>query len=52
MHVDEKLVSTDGFLINQTVALIRLCEPFMDPKGSKVRRLVWWFRFIVGVYCV
>lgn len=35
MHVDEAVVSSDGFIINQTVSLLRLCEPFLDSKGPK-----------------
>lgn len=37
MQVDQKLVSSDGFMINVTVCLDQLCEPFMDASFSKVR---------------
>lgn len=38
-HTDPKLVSSDGFMINVTVCLDRLCEPFMDATFSKVNRI-------------
>lgn len=37
MQVDQKQVSSDGFMINVTVCLDQLCEPFMDATFSKVR---------------
>ncbi len=37
LQVDQKLVSSDGFMINITVCLDQLCEPFMDASFSKVR---------------
>ena len=37
MQVDQKQVSSDGFMINLTVCLDQLCEPFMDATFSKVR---------------
>ncbi len=36
MQVDQKSVSSDGFMINVTVCLDQLCEPFMDASFSKV----------------
>ena len=39
MQVDAKLVSSDGFMINVTACLDRLCEPFMDASFSKVHRI-------------
>lgn len=39
MRVDEKTVSSDGFMMNITVALDVLCEPFMDSTFSKVDRI-------------
>ena len=39
MQVDPKTVSTDGFMINLTTSLDRLCEPFMDATFSKVDRI-------------
>lgn len=37
MQVDQKQVSSDGFLVNVTVCLDQLCEPFMDATFSKAR---------------
>ena len=39
MRVDKKTVSSDGFMINITVCLDQLCEPFMDATFSKVDRI-------------
>lgn len=39
MRVDQQTVSSDGFMINVTVCLDQLCEPFMDATFAKVRRL-------------
>lgn len=39
MQVDRKLVSSDGFMVNVTVILDRLCEPFMDATFSKIDRI-------------
>ncbi|KAI9875503.1 MAG: hypothetical protein M1830_008404 [Pleopsidium flavum] len=39
MQVDQKSVSSDGFMINVTVCLDQLCEPFMDATFSKIDRI-------------
>jgi ubiquitin conjugation factor E4 B len=39
MQVNPKVVSTDGFMVNVTVILDRLCEPFMDASFSKIDRI-------------
>ncbi len=39
MQVDQKMVSSDGFMINVTTCLDQLCEPFMDATFSKVDRI-------------
>ena len=39
MQVDQKTVSSDGFMINITVCLDQLCEPFMDATFSKIDRI-------------
>jgi ubiquitin conjugation factor E4 B len=39
MRVDRKTVSSDGFMVNVTVILDRLCEPFMDATFSKIDRI-------------
>ncbi|RMZ66057.1 ubiquitin conjugation factor E4 [Pyrenophora seminiperda CCB06] len=39
LQVDRKLVSSDGFMVNVTVILDRLCEPFMDATFSKIDRI-------------
>lgn len=39
LQVDQKLVSSDGFMINMTVCLDQLCEPFMDAAFSKIDRI-------------
>ncbi|ROV97088.1 hypothetical protein VMCG_07455 [Cytospora schulzeri] len=45
MQVDPKQVASDGFMINVTVVLDHLCEPFMDTTFSKVDRIdVGYFR--------
>jgi ubiquitin conjugation factor E4 B len=45
IQVDPKEVSSDGFMINVTVILDTLCEPFMDSTFSKVGRIdVNYFR--------
>lgn len=37
MQVDQRLVSSDGFMWNVTTCLDQLCEPFMDATFTKVR---------------
>ena len=39
MQVDQKMVSSDGFMINVTVCLDQLCEPFMDATFLKIDRI-------------
>jgi ubiquitin conjugation factor E4 B len=39
MQVDKTKVSSDGYMINLTVCLDQLCEPFMDSTFSKVDRI-------------
>jgi ubiquitin conjugation factor E4 B len=39
MRPDEKQISSDGFMMNVTVILDELCEPFMDSTFSKVSRI-------------
>ncbi|KNG44905.1 ubiquitin conjugation factor e4 [Stemphylium lycopersici] len=39
IQVDRKTVSSDGFMVNVTVILDRLCEPFMDATFSKIDRI-------------
>jgi len=39
IQVDEKQVSSDGFLMNVTVVLDGLCEPFMDSTFSKISKI-------------
>ena len=39
IQVDEATVSSDGFMINITVCLDQLCEPFMDASFSKIDRI-------------
>ena len=36
LQVDPETVSTDGFMINTALVLLKLCEPFIDPKSGKV----------------
>lgn len=38
LQVDQKQVSTDGFMFNITTCLDQLCEPFMDAAFTKVRK--------------
>ncbi|KAG7285408.1 hypothetical protein NEMBOFW57_010035 [Staphylotrichum longicolle] len=45
IQVDPREVSSDGFMLNVTVILDTLCEPFMDSTFSKVGRIdVNYFR--------
>ncbi|KAK4141167.1 ubiquitin elongating factor core-domain-containing protein [Dichotomopilus funicola] len=45
LQVDQREVSSDGFMVNVTVILDTLCEPFMDSTFSKVGRIdVDYFR--------
>lgn len=39
MRPDPKAVSSDGFMINITVVLDRLCDPFMDASFTKIDRI-------------
>jgi ubiquitin conjugation factor E4 B len=39
MRVDKKTVSSDAIMVNVTVILDRLCEPFMDATFSKIDRI-------------
>lgn len=39
LQVDAKTVSTDGFMVNVTVILDRLCEPFMDAAFAKIDKI-------------
>lgn len=39
LQVDYKTVSSDAFMVNITVTLDRLCEPFMDATFSKIDRI-------------
>ncbi|KAI9829054.1 MAG: hypothetical protein M1832_000077 [Thelocarpon impressellum] len=39
MAVDNTTVSSDGFMVNVTVCLDQLCEPFMDATFSKIDRI-------------
>lgn len=39
LQVDWASVSSDGFMVNITTVLDRLCEPFMDATFSKVHRI-------------
>lgn len=38
-YPDKKTLSTDGFMLNVSVILDRLCEPFMDSTFSKAHRI-------------
>lgn len=38
-QVDPAMISSDGFMINVTVCLDQLCEPFMDATFSKIDRI-------------
>ncbi|KAK4213002.1 ubiquitin elongating factor core-domain-containing protein [Rhypophila decipiens] len=45
LQVDPREVSSDGFMVNVTVVLDYLCQPFMDSTFSKVERIdVNYFR--------
>ncbi|KAI9886767.1 MAG: Aminolevulinate dehydratase [Watsoniomyces obsoletus] len=45
MRIDDRLISSDGFMINVTICLDQLCEPFMDATFSKIDRIeVDYFR--------
>ncbi|KAF2845765.1 hypothetical protein T440DRAFT_522347 [Plenodomus tracheiphilus IPT5] len=39
IQVDKATVSSDGFMVNVTIILDRLCEPFMDATFSKIDRI-------------
>jgi ubiquitin conjugation factor E4 B len=39
IRVDYKTVSSDGFMLNVTVVLDMLCDPFMDATFSKIDRI-------------
>ncbi|KAF2262301.1 ubiquitin fusion degradation protein-like protein UfdB [Lojkania enalia] len=39
LQVDPKKVSSDGFMVNITIILDRLCDPFMDATFSKIDRI-------------
>jgi ubiquitin conjugation factor E4 B len=39
LQVDPKKVSSDGFMLNVTVILDRLCDPFMDATFTKIDRI-------------
>ena len=39
MQVDQRLVSSDGFMWNVTTCLDYLCEPFMDATFTKIDRI-------------
>ena len=39
MQVDPKAVASNGFMVNVTVCLDQLCEPFMDATFSKIDRI-------------
>jgi len=39
LQVDQNMVSSDGFMINVTMCLDGLCEPFMDASFSKIDRI-------------
>ncbi|KAF2013691.1 hypothetical protein BU24DRAFT_244034 [Aaosphaeria arxii CBS 175.79] len=39
LQVDPKTTASDGFMVNVTVMLDRLCEPFMDATFSKIDRI-------------
>jgi len=39
MRVDYKTVSSDGFMLNVTIVLDQLCEPFMDASFSKIEKI-------------
>mmetsp|Transcript_9577 Transcript_9577/g.28938 ORF Transcript_9577/g.28938 Transcript_9577/m.28938 type:complete len:1092 (+) Transcript_9577:200-3475(+) len=37
MHFDPKTVSSDGFMLNVDAVLLKVCEPFLDPKSAKLK---------------
>eukprot|EP00188_Purpureofilum_apyrenoidigerum_P005009 Plantae.Rhodophyta-Purpureofilum_apyrenoidigerum.ctg6129.p1 GENE.Plantae.Rhodophyta-Purpureofilum_apyrenoidigerum.ctg6129~~Plantae.Rhodophyta-Purpureofilum_apyrenoidigerum.ctg6129.p1 ORF type:complete len:696 (+),score=141.57 Plantae.Rhodophyta-Purpureofilum_apyrenoidigerum.ctg6129:410-2497(+) len=37
MHFDPKVVSSDGFMLNINAVLLKVCEPFLDPKSAKLK---------------
>ncbi|KAI9717694.1 MAG: hypothetical protein M1828_007097 [Chrysothrix sp. TS-e1954] len=39
MRPDDRYISSDGFMVNITVCLDMLCEPFMDATFSKINRI-------------
>ncbi|KAL4873198.1 hypothetical protein BDV12DRAFT_182436 [Aspergillus spectabilis] len=39
MQVDNKTVSSDGFMFNLTTCLDQLCQPFMDANFTKIDRI-------------
>ena len=39
LQVDEKAVSPDGMMVNITICLDQLCEPFMDSSFTKIDRI-------------
>lgn len=39
MHPDPKTISSDGFMVNVTACLDRLCEPFMNATFSKIDKI-------------
>ena len=39
LRVDKSTVSSDGFMINVTLCLDQLCEPFMDATFAKIDRI-------------
>lgn len=40
MQVDPALVASDGFMINLQTSLLRLAEPFLDAKFTKVSGVI------------
>lgn len=45
LHPDPKTISSDGFMVNVTACLDRLCEPFMNSTFSKIDKIaVDYFR--------
>lgn len=39
LHPDQKTISSDGFMVNITACLDRLCEPFMNSTFSKIDKI-------------
>lgn len=39
LHPDQKTISSDGFMVNVTACLDRLCEPFMNSTFSKIDKI-------------